>query len=189
MKIQASIERLDRDIRQLKIEFERCFNGSLRIPPEEFRQAVRQQIQALRATHMPALVDRFRLSTLEARFNTLNELFNRRLRDREEGLTPALGRPAPGTPRHYDPYKGIVVGSSPPQEAIQALYRELYDDETPSATANFAKFHTYLLSQMETIRERSGCEEVSFRIATEGGGLKLKAKPIRLARLSAQGGN
>ena len=188
MQIQASIERLDQDIRQLKIEFERYFNGSLPIPPEDFRQAVRHQIQALRVTPMPALVDRFRLSTLEARFNTLNELFNRRLREREEGLAPAPGRPAPTTPRRYDPYKGIVVGESPPQEAIKALYQELYDDDTPSAAANFAKFHTYLLGQMATIRERSGCEEVSFRIATEGGELKLKAKPVRHVRLSAQGG-
>ena len=188
MQIQASIERLDQDIRQLKIDFERYFNGSLPIPPEEFRRAVRQQIQALRVKPMPALVDRFRLSTREARFNTLNELFNRRLREREEGLTPTAGRPAPETPQRYDPYKGIVVGETPPREAIQALYRELYEDDTPNAAANFARFHTYLLGQMAAIRERSGCDEVSFRIATDGGELKLKAKPIRLVRLSAQGG-
>ncbi len=183
METQAAIERLERDIRQLKIDFERFFNGSLPIPPEDFRQAVRQQIQKLRARPMRALVDRFRLNTLEARFNTLDELFNRRLREREEGAVPRSGQLAAPTPRRYDPYKGVVVGDTPAPEAIQALYRELYDDDTPSAEANFRRFHTYLLGQMAAIRERAGCDEVSFRVAREKGGLKLKAKPVRRARL------
>ncbi len=188
MHIQASIEQLDRDIRQLKIDFERFFNGSLPIPPEEMRQGVRQQIQRLRSVPIRAVVDRFRLNTLEARFNTLNELFNRRLREREEGLVAPPARLASPTPRRYDPYAGIVVGEAPPPEAIKALYRELYQDDTPSAAARFARFQTYLLSQVEVIRQRSGCDEVTFRLATEDGAVKLKAKPVRQARLSARGG-
>ena len=186
MEIQASIERLDRDIKQLKIDFERFFSGNLPTPPEEFRHTVRQEIQRLRAQPLQALVDRFRLNTLEARFNTLNELFNRRLREREEGAV-APPRAAPPTERRYDPYKGIVVGEAPPPEAIQALYRELYDDDASGARSNFQKFHTYLLGQMAAIRERAGCDEVSFRVATEGGAVKLKAKPVRHARLTAPG--
>lgn len=187
MGIQASIERLERDIRQLKIDFERFFNGSLPIPPEEFRLDVRQQIRALRSAPIHTLVDRFRLNTLEARFSTLNELFDRRLREREEGATAHPAAVASATRRRYDPYQGIVVGEAPPREAIQALYRALYDDDTPSAQSNFNKFHTYLLGQMAAIRERSGCDEVKFRVATEDGELKLKAKPVRHVRLSARG--
>ena len=189
MKIQASIDRLDRDIQQLKIDFERFFTGNLPTPPEEFRTAVRRQIQSLRATPMQALVDRFRLNTLEARFNTLNELFNRRLREREEGATAPPGRVAAPTTRRYDPYQGIVVGEAPPPEAIQALYRELYNDDTPSAGSSFQRFHSYLLGQMAAIRERSGCDEVKFRIATEDGRLKLKARPVRHTRLTVREGS
>lgn len=188
MEIQASIERLDRDIQQLKIDFERFFNGNLPIPPEEFRQGVRQQIRALRSSPIQTLVDRFRLNTLEARFNTLNELFNRRLREREEGAMAQPKVVAPTTQPSYDPYQGVVVGEAPPPEAIQALFRELYDDDAPAANANFAKFQTYLLRQMVTIRERSGCSEVKFRITNEDGQLKLKAKPIPHTRFSARGG-
>ena len=187
MEISDSIDRLDRSIQQLKVDFERFFNGGLPIPPEDSRQAVRKQISTLRSRPMPALVDRFRLSTLEARFNTLDELFNRRLRDHEQGGGAVARRLAPPTPQQYDPYRGIVVGEAPPAEAIEALYRELYDDDTPSAETNFRKFQTYLLGQMAAIRERSGCDEVSFRIASEGGTVKLKAKPVRYARPPARG--
>lgn len=183
MEIKASIERLDRDIQQLKIDFERFFSGNLPIPPEDLRLDVRQQIQRLRGQHMKALVDRFRLNTLEARFNTLNELFNRRLREREEGTAAPSSQLAPRTKRSYDPYQGIVVGEASPPEAIQALYRELYDDDTPSAQSNFERFHTYLLGQMAAIRERSGCDEVKFRVASEGGRVRLKARPVRNERL------
>jgi hypothetical protein len=41
---------------------------------------------------------------------------------------------------------------------------------------------------MATIRERSGCDEVKFRIATENGEVKLKAKPVRHTPISARGG-
>ncbi len=185
MQIQASIERLDRDIQQLKIDFERFFNGGLNVPPEDSREAVRQQIRRLRSKPIRALADRFRVNTLEARFNALNELFNRRLREREEGAAGTSARLVPTTERRYDPYTGIVVGEAPPPEAIQALYRELYDDDTPTAQSNFESFHDYLLGQMAVIRERSGCDEVTFRVATEDGEVKLKAKPIRPTRLPA----
>jgi hypothetical protein len=184
--IRTAIDRLDHDIQQLKIDFERFFNGGLPMPPEEFRQAVRGQIRTLRTKPIHALVDRFRINTLEARFNTLNELFNRRLRDREEGVaTRAAATP---TARRYDPYQGIVVGASPPSEAIQALYEELYRSDKPAPPANFNRFESYLLRQMAEIRDRTGCTEVKFRVASEGGKLKLKAKPVRQVRLPATGG-
>ncbi len=186
MQIQTAIDRLEQDITRLKIDFERFFNGALPVPPEEFRQAVQHQIRELRARPAPALVHRFRLNTLEARFNTLNELFNRRLREREEGAT--VGSMASHqTRRQFDPYTGIVVSEGAPPEALRALYAELYGDEERGAT-DFQRFQTYLLGQVAKIRERSGCSEVKFRVANEGGKVKLKAKPVRAVRLPATGG-
>ncbi len=147
---------------------------------------MQQQIRELRSRPAPALVHRFRLNTLEARFNTLNELFNRRLREREEGSTVGSMASHP-TRQRFDPYNGIVVGEGAPPEALRALYAELYGDEERDK-ADFNRFQTYLLGQVAKIRERSGCSEVKFRVTNEGGKVKLKAKPVQAVRLPATGG-
>ena len=40
-------------------------------------------------------------------------------------------------------------------------------------------FATYLARQQQLIRDRTGCDQVSFRIVEENGKKKLKAKPVR----------
>ena len=91
---------LDRDVQQLRVDFERFFNGALPFPPEELRGRVQAQIRTLRGLSNGATaVDNFRLGDLEARFNSYNELFNRRLRDTEEGRHPAARHAPPPAPR------------------------------------------------------------------------------------------
>jgi hypothetical protein len=93
-----ALDQLNREVQQLRVDFERFFNGALPFPPEELRGRVQAQIRHLRGLSNGATaVDSFRLSDLEARFNSYNELFNRRLRDVEEGRHPAA-RPAPPPP-------------------------------------------------------------------------------------------
>ena len=41
----------------------------------------------------------------------------------------------------------------------------------------FDSFQSYLKKQASQIRKKTGCEQVRFRIASEDGQLKLKAKP------------
>jgi len=39
-------------------------------------------------------------------------------------------------------------------------------------------FRGYISRQIESIRIKTGCDAVQFRLATEEGKLKLKAKPV-----------
>jgi hypothetical protein len=43
---------------------------------------------------------------------------------------------------------------------------------------DYQSFCRYLERQAEAIRARTGCSGVRFRLASEGGRIKLKAKPI-----------
>ncbi|HYG63322.1 MAG TPA: hypothetical protein VEL74_12125 [Thermoanaerobaculia bacterium] len=171
------LDRLATDIRQLQIEFERFFAGALPIPPEDLRNRVQAQLRTLRNATITAAVDSFRLGDLEARFNTYNELFNRRLREREEGRHRAP-RPAPVEVQRFDPLKGVVVGADVDPEAAEALYQGLASRPASTPRFDLDAFRTYLSRQVSALQAKTGCAEVQFRLAEEEGTLKLKARPV-----------
>jgi hypothetical protein len=123
-------------------------------------------------------VDSFRLADLEARYNSYNELFNRRLRDIEEGRHKPYHVVAFVERPRYDPRSGIVFGSDVDPEAAEALYHGLASGVSEGPKFDLDSFQTYLKRQAAAIREKTGCNEVQFRVAEEDGKLKLKARPV-----------
>lgn len=176
--IGEALDQLDRDIQRLRVDFERFFNGALPFPPDEQRARVQAQIRNLRGTSMLSAVDSFRLGDLEARFTSYNELFNRRVRDQEEGRQ-ASHRPAPAPEaRRFDPQKGIVFGDRVDPEAAEALYQGLAASPGDAPRFDLDSFQTYLTRQVAAIREKTGCSQVQFRLTAEDGKIKLKARPV-----------
>lgn len=176
MRTNTDLDTLDRGIRKLRVEFERYFNGALDLPPSEFQNQVERLIRELRG-NLNSAVDRFRFNSLEARYNSYVEMFNRRLRDFEEGRVKAR-RNREATPR-FDPLDGVTVGESVDSGAAAALYQGLYaGDSTKSRRVDLDSFRDYLAKQATLIRQKTGCQEVQFRLANEGGKMKLKAKPL-----------
>ncbi len=176
MDIEEAIDNLDLRIRRLKIEYDRFFSGALETPPERMRQSINSKIHELRSHHIKSFTLRFRLTNLEARFNTFCVLFHRRLRVQEEG-SPEQRRGDIPRSESFNPRNGILIDETPAREAIQALYNELYRSED-QPQADYHRFQTYLLQQVSKIRQRTGCSQVQFRVHTEGGKTKLKAKPV-----------
>ena len=204
--VSESIDHLAGEIRQLRVDFERFFSGALLVPPDELRRRVQARLRQLRSLNSMSAVDRFRLGDLEARHNSYDELFTRRLRDREEGrlragptpmtattpLTPSPPRPpsaagnAPGAAGNApgDPGGGgIVVGAEPDPRAVAALYAQVTAADAPGGGAegprfDLASFGSYLQRQAAAIRAKTGCAEVQFRLAAEDGKLRLKARPL-----------
>jgi hypothetical protein len=173
------LDQLGRDIQQLRVDFERFFNGALPFPPEELRGRVQAQIRQLRGmSNLATAVDNFRLSDMEARFNSYNELFNRRLRDTEEGRHAAARPAVPPPPRLHDPAQGIVFGDRIDPQAAEALYQGLAASRGDGPRFDLDSFQTYLARQVTAIREKTGCAQVQFRLAAEDGKIKLKARPV-----------
>jgi hypothetical protein len=173
-----ALDRLGRDIQQLRVDFERFFSGALPFPPEELRNRVQAQLRTLRGMNLLAAVDNFRLGDLEARFNSYNELFNRRLRGREEGRQPAVHSIPAADPRRLDPELGIVFGDRIDPQGVEALYQGLAAAPGDNPRFDLDSFQTYLTRQVAAIRAKTGCTEVQFRLASEDGKLKLKARPV-----------
>lgn len=173
-----TLDQLNREIRQLQIEYEKFFNGALPTPPEELRSRIQAQIRSLRTLKITTTMDNYRLGDVEARFNSYNELFNRRLRDREEGRRPGALHAAAPERRRYDPREGITFGGSFEPEAVEALYQGLVSRPGDGPKFDLDSFEKYLARQVAALREKTGCDQVQFRLAEEDGKLKLKARPV-----------
>jgi hypothetical protein len=186
--VSEAIDRLAAGIRQLRVDFERFFSGALPFPPDDLRRRVQAELRQLRNINAMTAVERFRLGDLEARHNSYDELFSRRLRDREEGrLRAGQASPVPPHPpapqARYDPGAGIVIGPRPDPAAVAALYEGLTTVGAASGGGepprfDLASFGSYLQRQAAAIRDKTGCAEVQFRLAAEDGKLKLKARPM-----------
>lgn len=180
VNVSQRIDRLDGMIRQLRIQYEQFFNGALEVPPEQLRSEVQGELRSLRQANLKGVEENFRLSNLEARFNSYSEMFGRRTRNLEEGRGLEGRRDAgsrPGAER--DPERGVTVGDEVEQEAVEALYQGLHRSGSSRPRFDMDSFRSYLDRQLHTIRRKTGCDRVVFRIAEEQGKMKLKARPVR----------
>jgi hypothetical protein len=167
---------LEADIRRLKIEYDKFLNGAVPTPPEDLREAVFEQLRALRGQPNTSYADNYLLGNLEARLNSLSELYNRKTREAEMGLKPTGG--APSSDPGFDPYEGVVFKDEVASDAAHALYTELYGSGRRSG-ADFSTFLHFLEQKASKIRDLTGCTEVQFRVSDRDGKLALKAKPIQ----------
>lgn len=174
MNAQHRIERLESAVQEMRVEFEKFFNGSREVPPEDLREEIQGEIRQLRNANLRAVADNFRLTQVEARFNSFSEMFRRRLRDAEEGRRTV---PAASRPRSVDPQHGVVMGGAVDDEAVQALYAGLARGGG-KPKFDLDSFRGYLEKQVGAIRAKTGCARVRFRLVPDGDRLKLKAKPL-----------
>lgn len=172
--IGPAIDRLEDDVRVLRIEYEKFFNGALEVPPEELRHRLAAELRRLRlGGGAKSVADDFRLSSLEAQFNAHADRYARRLREREEGRHAARVVAAP--PKPEGPV--VVSGQEVSTAAAEQLYRRLArGDNAPRF--DLESFRLYLTRQLTSIQAKTGRAEVEFRIAEEDGQMKLRARPV-----------
>jgi hypothetical protein len=178
IQAEQELNRLAKAIQDLRVDYERFFNGALQIPPEEQKTAIQRHIRRLRNANLQGAAETFRLGSLEARFNSLNELYTRRLRDHEEGRgrrPVAAGASSSG----HDVGRGVVLDESVDSGAVQALFTGLQRRPGEGPQFDLDSFRSYLRRQVSTLRKKTGCREVQFRVLEEDGKMKLKAKPLR----------
>lgn len=173
----SSLEQLAERIERWRLDFERFLAGALPLPPDELKQRITRELRDLRSANLRSPADQFRLSALEARFNTYSELNHRRLRDREEGRGARPVSPA-ATAKPFDPAAGVRITDRLEPDAVAALYGALAREQGGAPAMQLEAFRGYLARQIEGIRLKTGCEAVQFRLASEDGKLKLKARPV-----------
>jgi hypothetical protein len=171
--IAPEVDAFERELQRLHVELERFLNGGVGAPPVELDAAAGVTLHRLRAKAKLS-IDQFRLSALEARLQSLRELFQRRLRDREMGLRP----PPRPVARTLDARRGVELSEGIDEAAAGVLYQAMYG-ESKSVPPDLARFRETLARQVASVREKTGCTAVRIRVVEEDGKPKLKAKPIK----------
>jgi hypothetical protein len=196
IKQDTELDKLEEDIRKLKVKYEMFFMGSVKVPPQHERHLVEVYIHELGKQKMRENARRFRYNQLLSRFNQYREMWGRKIREREEGpidfrrRKAALDEPSqtppprPTVPRvtstNSDTYVKLVPGAN--GEAIRDLYNQIEKEhqklgKAPNVT--FEQLRSMVEKQSETVRERYNVDVVGFRVDVVDGKVKLKAKPIQ----------
>jgi hypothetical protein len=183
------LSRLERDIRQLKIEFEQYFGGGKKRPPSDIEWRIEQVIKRYgdRAAEMN-YGQRFRYGNLTQTYSKYREIFHKRMQKREEGTVQRhfgaaaraiqAERARSGT---TSPSPVAVTCSDLERESgkVDELYRAFREALNSSGESverlSREKFQKFLLQKSEQIRKQRG-EQIEFLVSIENGKARLKAR-------------
>lgn len=175
---ERRLDQLAAGIDQFRVDCERYFSGGLALPPEELRAKLQATLRELHGVQLRAAAEQYRLGSLEARFNSLSELFGRRLREREEGRGFAARPLVAAEPPRHDPRAGVVLSNAGETDAVEAIWSGLASASGGGRKLELETFRGYLAQQIDAIRAKTGAASVQFRIVDEDGKVKLKARPV-----------
>jgi hypothetical protein len=184
--IDRELTRLEADLKQLEAEYNMFFAGRLPKPPWETRSRVEAEVKRLDRGHMTNTGDRFRFSTLQSRYATFIDLWDRGLRAREEGRPgPFAQKPKTIEPTKRGPEDRILHVSSfrdPVREIdkLTDLYESLAEArrEIGEEAPPFHKFAELVKNQVKKLRD-TGSPEVAFRVAVKDGKVNFTARGLK----------
>jgi hypothetical protein len=179
--VDEEFNKLDDDLRRLKIEYEVYFNGGSSRPPHDTLYRVENTIKRYSSDQSKLnFGQRFRFASLAQKYAVNSNLWRRKLQEREEGrsLTGTARRSAElpvedGTVR--------VICSDPDLEAekvarlLQAMKEAKLKVGDSVNGLDAAAFHKFIKAKTKQIRETLGCEKVQFSVSVEDGKVKFKA--------------
>lgn len=175
---------LEADLKRLEAEYNMFFAGRLPRPPWETRGRVEAMVKRWDRRHIQGSAERFRFATIQSRFQTFIDLWDRALRAREEGRPGPLmprGGESP-VPRREPADKGVLHQTSfsdplKEMDKLHGLYEAVMDARRTSGqdTVPFHKFAALVRDQVKKIRD-SGKGDVSFKVTRKDGKVALSAK-------------
>lgn len=206
--IEEELTQLEKDIRQLQIEYDAYFAGGRKRPPNETEWRVTKLIKKF--SEMGGKLkyaQSFRFNSIASRYAKFSEIWRQRTKRVEEGHT-AFGYSKMGRKleeqrleearrqheawlhgEHGKPAASAETGearvsvSDPLKEGekVQELYRNMIEMKKKtgeSTDVNYEQFNKFVRSKTEQLKQQMGAKQVEYTVAIEGGQVKLKAKGV-----------
>jgi hypothetical protein len=182
-ELDADLGRLESGIRQLKIQYDMFFAGSIPKQPLELRSELEKIIRRHSATPIRRYAARFHFNALVSRFNSMSELWAKTLRSTEEG-----DRPAPAVADRAGSSEQIVArctvtDPAAERDILKLLHGRLLDARKKAGASTdklaFDSFVLTISSQAKKLREKTGCDKVDLRVVVVDRKVTVKARPSR----------
>ncbi len=186
--IPRELEILEADLKRLEAEYNMFFAGQLPRPPWETRRRVENAVRRFDRGYIQTFADRFRFNTLQSRFSTFVDLWDRGLRAREEGRPGPFASRAQAKPDAVRATKILYVATfvdpRGEMDKVHDLYDRLMDArrEVGEDAVPFHKFVGLIKDQVEHLR-KAGSPEVAFRVAIRDGKVNLTARALKGIKL------
>jgi hypothetical protein len=187
--IQRDLMILEAELKKLEAEYNMFFSGRAPRPPWETRARVEALVKRWDRGHIETSAERFRFSTLQSRFQTFADLWDRGLRAREEGRPGPFFQPPPKAPdkakKTETPDSKVlyVTAFKDPMREMDKLHslydtlmearREIGDDVVP-----FHRFAALVKDQVGKLRD-SGSPEVAFRVTMKDGKVNFTVRGLK----------
>ena len=177
--IDDALDRLEYEMRRLKVEYDIYFNGGAVRPPIDTRGRVETSIKRIYDARGMSFGQRFRYNSLVARYNVMRELWRRQTQDREES-----GRPPTVEAHTAQRARSAVIRCSNPKaepEKVSELYDHLIAAKRECGerigALTLEVFTQFLMSRADQIKERLATDAVDFVIGVDNGRVKFAARP------------
>ena len=180
--LQKELLALAADLKRLEAEYNMFFAGRLPRPPWETRGRVEAMIKRWDRGQIQGTADRFRFETLQSRFQTMIDVWDRGLRAREEGRSgpfaqrKTAGRGDSAKVLHVTAFKDPMRE----MDKVHALYDSLMDArrQTGEDVVPFHRFAALVKDQVTKLRE-AGTSEVGFRVAVKDGKVNFTVRGLK----------
>jgi len=184
-KLAEDLDEMDEAIAKLQVLYEKYFVGIDRRPPEKERRHVSETMRLLKTTMVKNTALRFRIQTMFAKLLSFERMWDRTLREIEEGTYKR------------DVFKARLrdarreKGGDQPARAAQApqiseqMLRKLYDtylvarQRTGESVAglSYDSLASRIRSQVPELMKQHKARNIEFKVVIKGGKAVLKAIP------------
>lgn len=178
-EIDAELDRLEKQIAELRVMFEQYFVDVIPLPPEENRKAIVKEIKRLLKSPFKTQATKFRLRTLVTRYQTYHTYWERVLKQREEGTY------------HRDLFKADLRDKiidetrreQSTQSAAEKSFHQLYNSyETAlkkvgakTENLNFETFKKSLIKRAQQLKKEKGVKGLRYKVVVRDGKVVVKA--------------
>ena len=184
-KLAEELDKVDEDLANLQVLYEKYFLGIDRRPPDAERKSVSGRLRTMRTTVVKNTGLKFRINTLFAKLISYERMWDRTLREIEDGTYKRDVFKAKYRIAQRDKKPVAAAVEAPKVELSDEKLRRLYDTYLvarqrtgePIEGLSFEAIASKIRAQVPVLMQKHNAKRVEFKVVIKGGKAVLKAVP------------